>query len=100
MELPTPPVTRTKRLIAVACFLVVLLFVVVENSCVFGGLSRRIVFRRIKISSGPVTSSEDRNYGEGEVKEIPLDDVAGLERRMTKVQLVPLWPNNDTLKVC
>lgn len=89
--------SRAKRLVVLGCLLAGLLFVVLEHTCVFGGLSRRIVLHRIRFIPGRFYHGAGQ---EVKVEEIPLDDLASLERRMTKVQLVPLWPNNDTIKVC
>lgn len=79
------------------CFLVItLLWVTLKyNTCILGGLSRKLYLQR---SKSDVTNSP-RSTDEVKVEEIPLDNIASLDPHRTKVQLVPLWPmSNDTLK--
>ena len=90
----------TKRITLAVCFFVILIWITInDNFCLFGGLSRKISLQRIRL----VASSPDENLLRGisnevRVEVIPLDDVGDLSRKVTKVQVVPLWTNNLTLK--
>jgi hypothetical protein len=87
-----------KKLTIITCFALVFFFVILENSCIFGGLSRRIIYHKIKFAPGH-SELFYRSTSEIKVKEIPLNESSTLDRKITKVQLVPLWTNNDSMKV-
>ena len=70
-------------------FLLILLFFTC-NSRIFN-TSRKINFQKIQSFDYPET--------EIKVEEIQLIDPENLNKKYTKVQVVPLWPSNDSLKV-
>lgn len=83
--------TWTRRIAIIICIVLTLLLVILENTCLFGKLHRRVVV----VSPRKFFASENVR-----VEEIPLDDVESMERRaIARVQLVPLWNDNDTNKV-
>lgn len=87
----------TKRIILFVCFLVILLWIAInDNFCFFGGLSRKIALQRIRLSS---KIQAGHVINEVRVEEISLDDFGAVEiNTTTKVLLVPLWNNNSLLK--
>lgn len=91
--------SRAKKFLIAGCFLIVLAFVILENSCVFTGFpaGRRngIFLRRFRLGSHGEAYYED----DVKVEEIPLNDNGESfgHRILTKVQLIPLWTSNDTI---
>ncbi|XP_015595536.1 heparan sulfate glucosamine 3-O-sulfotransferase 6 [Cephus cinctus] len=89
----------TKRVVVVSCLLLILVWVILnDSSCFFGGISRRMTLQKVKPVSELNGTSNSHNIVEAKVEEIPLNNIASLDPRITKVQVVPLWTNNETLK--
>ncbi|XP_063990522.1 heparan sulfate glucosamine 3-O-sulfotransferase 6 [Diachasmimorpha longicaudata] len=87
-----------KKMILVICFLLILSWIILnDTSCLFGGITRKITLQRIQLTTFQEIHLK-RTIGEIKVEEIPLDEVLNVEVNVTsKVQVVPLWTNNDSL---
>lgn len=88
----------TKQFFLITFLLLTLLWVSFKyNTCLLGGLSRKLSLHKVQLDPYSDTLLL-RSPSKVKVEEIPLDNVASLDPHTTKVQLVPLWPNNDTLR--
>ena len=88
-----------RKFFAIAFITVFLLWIVLkENSCLFGRLTRKITLHRIRLVSASDKLLEKISE-HVKVEEIPLDDFAHLNLKVTKVQVIPLLTNNESFKV-
>lgn len=84
-----------------SCLMIVLLWIIIDyDFCIFGGITRKISLQRARSIEGSFydeQASRRANY-ESRVEVISLDDLGDTKTKITKVQLVPLWTNNNSLK--
>lgn len=87
--------TWSRRLGLICCLALLLGLIVFENSC---GL---LQYRPRRSRTGYSASRAPEEEEESRVEEISLlvEGEGPDSSSMSKVQLVPLWPNNDTYKV-
>ncbi|XP_015520851.1 heparan sulfate glucosamine 3-O-sulfotransferase 6 [Neodiprion pinetum] len=88
----------TKQFILLSFFVTTFIWITFKyNGCLLGGLSRKLTLQRSQHADSYSETLLLRSPSQVKVEEIPLDNIASLDPRTTKVQLVPLWSNNETL---